>query len=251
MRKLKFLFTVQEGEKVTEKTLRRVLISSVCSILLCMMCLFSTTWAWFAVSVESDFTISIVSQEVQAEIQPKQAGKTDRVILMTTSDGDAQAVSAVSEDDAQAASVVSENSTQAVNAASESGTQASDASDGDAKSGKGVSDGDEGTVESKLHGEEGKEYVLSGPGTYEISMTLCSDASEDDFQSVHTSYVVMEAVGTDVDGNRMSHTYYVELADGGAYTYFVEVDEGMIDVRVRFTVSWTIPEGALELTALE
>ncbi len=59
--------------------------------------------------------------------------------------------------------------------------QVGDASDGDAKSGKGVSDGDAVTVETKSHGEEGTEYVLSGPGTYEISMTLCSDASEDDF----------------------------------------------------------------------
>ncbi len=64
---------------------------------------------------------------------------------------------------------------------------------------------------------------------------------------MHTSYVVMEAVGTDIDGNRTNCNYYVKLPDGGAYTCFVEVAEGMIDVRVRFAVSWTIPEGALEL----
>lgn len=50
---LKHLFTVPAGQKVTERHLRRVLISSVCSILLCMGCLVSTTWAWFTVSVES------------------------------------------------------------------------------------------------------------------------------------------------------------------------------------------------------
>lgn len=53
MRGLKYFFTIPEGEKVTEKHLTRVLISSVCSILLCMSCLISTTWAWFAVSIEN------------------------------------------------------------------------------------------------------------------------------------------------------------------------------------------------------
>ena len=47
-------FTVPEGQKVTEKVFRRVLASSVCSILLCMACLISTTWAWFAVSIDNE-----------------------------------------------------------------------------------------------------------------------------------------------------------------------------------------------------
>ncbi len=51
--RLKDLFTVPAGQKVTEKGLHRVLVSSICSILLCMTCLVSTTWAWFAVSVEN------------------------------------------------------------------------------------------------------------------------------------------------------------------------------------------------------
>lgn len=51
--RIKDLFTVPTGEKVTEKALRKVLISSVCSIMLCMTCLVSTTWAWFAVSIEN------------------------------------------------------------------------------------------------------------------------------------------------------------------------------------------------------
>ncbi len=51
--RLKDLFTVPTGQKVTEKHLRRVLISSICSILLCMSCLVSTTWAWFVVSIEN------------------------------------------------------------------------------------------------------------------------------------------------------------------------------------------------------
>ena len=51
--RIKNLFIIPTGEKVTEKALRRVLISSICSILLCMTCLVSTTWAWFTVSVEN------------------------------------------------------------------------------------------------------------------------------------------------------------------------------------------------------
>ena len=54
MPKLKYLFTVPRGERVTEKHLRRVLASSVAGILLCMTCLVSTTWAWFTVSVTSE-----------------------------------------------------------------------------------------------------------------------------------------------------------------------------------------------------
>ena len=51
--RIKNPFTVPTTEKVTEKHLYRVLISSVCSILLCMSCLAGTTWAWFTVSVEN------------------------------------------------------------------------------------------------------------------------------------------------------------------------------------------------------
>jgi len=51
--RLKDLFTVPTGQRVTEKHLRRVLISSICSILLCMTCLVSTTWAWFTVRIEN------------------------------------------------------------------------------------------------------------------------------------------------------------------------------------------------------
>lgn len=47
------LFTVPEGKKVTEKMFGKVLICSVLSIFLCMVCLISTTWAWFAVSIDN------------------------------------------------------------------------------------------------------------------------------------------------------------------------------------------------------
>lgn len=51
--RIKELFTVPEGTKVTEKLFGKVLLSTVCSILLCMACLVSTTWAWFAVEIEN------------------------------------------------------------------------------------------------------------------------------------------------------------------------------------------------------
>jgi len=51
--RIKELFTVPEGTKVTERIFTKVLLSSICSILLCMACLVSTTWAWFTVSIEN------------------------------------------------------------------------------------------------------------------------------------------------------------------------------------------------------
>ncbi len=51
--RLKDFYTIPAEEKVTEKCLYRVLFSSICSILLCMICLVSTTWAWFVVSIEN------------------------------------------------------------------------------------------------------------------------------------------------------------------------------------------------------
>lgn len=66
---LKDLFTVPVGQKVTEKHLRRVLISSICSILLCMSCLVGTTWAWFTVSIENkDNVIRVGRPEVTVTI---------------------------------------------------------------------------------------------------------------------------------------------------------------------------------------
>lgn len=67
--RIRELFTVPEGEKVTEKIFGRVLLSSICGILLCMTCLASTTWAWFAVSVENRGNeIRIASISAKADI---------------------------------------------------------------------------------------------------------------------------------------------------------------------------------------
>ena len=51
--RIKELFTVPEGTRITEKMFGKVLLSSICSILLCMVCLVSTTWAWFTVSIDN------------------------------------------------------------------------------------------------------------------------------------------------------------------------------------------------------
>lgn len=51
MRKLKRLFVLSKDEKVTEKALRRVLISSILGTVLCLNCLIGTTYAWYQYSV--------------------------------------------------------------------------------------------------------------------------------------------------------------------------------------------------------
>lgn len=63
--RLEDLFSVPAGQKVTERHLRRVLASSICSILLCMSCLAGSTWGWFTVSIENrDNVIQIGKPEV-------------------------------------------------------------------------------------------------------------------------------------------------------------------------------------------
>lgn len=78
--RIRTLFHIPEGEKVTDKALGRVLISSICSVLLCMACLVSTTWAWFAVSMENTEnviqiatvteTVTVTGTESNAVIEP-------------------------------------------------------------------------------------------------------------------------------------------------------------------------------------
>lgn len=76
---IKELFTVPEGLKVTEKVFSKVLLSSICSILLCMACLAGTTWAWFVVGIEnSDNEIQLVtvSADVTVNREGTQMGET-------------------------------------------------------------------------------------------------------------------------------------------------------------------------------
>ena len=64
---IKDLFAVPEGKNISEKMFGRVLLSSVCSILLCTACLVGTTWAWFTVEVKSAES-SIVIGEPEAVV---------------------------------------------------------------------------------------------------------------------------------------------------------------------------------------
>ena len=79
----KNLFTVPTGQKVTEKHLRRVLVSSICGILLCMSCLAGTTWAWYTVEIENrgnEIQIATVTADVNVldaasnAVQPDDGG---------------------------------------------------------------------------------------------------------------------------------------------------------------------------------
>lgn len=72
--RIKELFTVPEGKKITERIFGRVLISSVLSMLLCMVCLISTTWALFTVSVENEGN-EIQIATVKPILEVKRAGE--------------------------------------------------------------------------------------------------------------------------------------------------------------------------------
>ena len=72
--KFRELFSVPEGKTITEKNLYRVLISSICSILLCMGCLAGTTWAWFAVSIENEENVIAVASNPEVVITVNDAG---------------------------------------------------------------------------------------------------------------------------------------------------------------------------------
>ena len=67
--KVKDFFSIPEQKKVTEKDLHRVLLTSICSILLCMSCLAGSTWAWFTASIENkDNTIEIARPGVVLKV---------------------------------------------------------------------------------------------------------------------------------------------------------------------------------------
>ena len=70
--RLNELFAVPKGKKVTEKVFARVLVASVCSIVLSMACLAGTTWAWFTVSIENkENVIQIGTPEVTLTVDGK------------------------------------------------------------------------------------------------------------------------------------------------------------------------------------
>lgn len=78
---IKELFTIPDEQKVTEKAFCRVLISTICWTMLCMICLAGTTWAWFTASVENkENVIEIASATVHVSVNGQeidQAYQTD------------------------------------------------------------------------------------------------------------------------------------------------------------------------------
>ena len=81
--RLKEYFKVSREQKITEKYLRRVLLGSICGILLCMSCLAGTTWAWYVVGIENtenviqigpDITVALDNQPFveKVELKPKE-----------------------------------------------------------------------------------------------------------------------------------------------------------------------------------
>lgn len=61
--------------KITEKRFRTVLISSVCSILLCMACLAGTSWAWFYAGIENTENVIQIAPAT-LETQVTRGGET-------------------------------------------------------------------------------------------------------------------------------------------------------------------------------
>ena len=81
--RLKDLFTVPVGQKVTEKHLRRVLLSSICSILLCMSCLVSTTWAWYIVDIENtENVINIGTPQIKVTLNGNGVGENETSVAL-------------------------------------------------------------------------------------------------------------------------------------------------------------------------
>lgn len=77
--RIKALFTVPEGVGITEKMFGRVLLSGVCGILLCMVCLAGTTWAWFTADVENtgnEIRIAAVDADVTLTRDGAMVGET-------------------------------------------------------------------------------------------------------------------------------------------------------------------------------
>ena len=75
------LFSLPKGKKITDKYLGRVLVSSICGILLCMGCLAGSTWAWFTVSLENTGNvIEIDRPEIQVSVADGAAFESGSVL---------------------------------------------------------------------------------------------------------------------------------------------------------------------------
>lgn len=203
---IKRLFTVSEGEKLTEKVFGRVLVSSICSILLCMTCLAGTTWAWFAVSIENQGNVIQI------------ATVTAEVSVFKVSDKNTQQVGGegTQQVDGEGTQQSGDESTQQVGGESESRD----------------------VVEKTAAGN----YSLT-EGTYEIDIALKSDGSgtDDLNRSLDKVYAVMTV--TDESSPETYYSYYLELEKNAEAEKIVFPVNGK-NVTISFDVSWIKPIGA-------
>ena len=83
MRFLQNLFSVPKGKKVTDADMKRVLVSSVCGILVCMTCLISSTWAWYTVSAETGpVSIEVAELELTVGVDGVQTATEDTFVAL-------------------------------------------------------------------------------------------------------------------------------------------------------------------------
>ena len=143
--RIRNLFTVPEGEKVTEKMFGRVLVSSVCSILFCMACLAGTTWAWFSASIQNTDNVIQIA-EVTANVTVRE------VTANAAAEGGEGDTAAGSEGDPV---VIAEGE----------GTEGAE--------GEGAGPAETGAV---LTPDANGKYVLQ-PGLYEVVITLTNNAT--------------------------------------------------------------------------
>lgn len=97
---IKFALYIPRHSKSTDENILRLLVPSLLGILLCMICLAGTTWAWFTASVQTqpqtieaanyDIAVSITNEsgDFVPHGQPLETGKSYKVTLTASGTAD-------------------------------------------------------------------------------------------------------------------------------------------------------------------
>ena len=97
---IKFALYIPRHSKSTDENILRLLVPSLLGILLCMICLAGTTWAWFTASVQTqpqtieaanyDIAVSITNEsgDFVSHGQPLKTGKSYKVTLTASGTAD-------------------------------------------------------------------------------------------------------------------------------------------------------------------
>ena len=97
---IKFALYIPRHSKSTDENILRLLVPSLLGILLCMICLAGTTWAWFTASVQTqpqtieaanyDIAVSITNEsgDFVSHGQPLEGGKSYKVTLTASGTAD-------------------------------------------------------------------------------------------------------------------------------------------------------------------